>query len=301
MTASAFSKNANPQLATPVQAADAADNNYLKSEALKSVLLLLGGGLAAGAGMRAWSGRRYLFGQPQIDEEKERQKQRLGGQFVPLPYPVPKSAAAEAVQKLAGIMDRTVVAGEPLPPSYLMRGDHANYKSTIPWFLPASALAMLGGFFGGNALTDKVLDTHRKTDLESEVEQAKREYQRALLSQFQTGKRAEDESVGDQIGRELDEIVEILDKKALWGDVAGGATGAALTLAALLSLGSGYLSYNAAKSRSPSKLLEEAYKRRQRELAAARPPELTIVPVPVRGYEEAERLPHPGTRAAPVV
>jgi hypothetical protein len=260
------------EIATDADVLEAAQNNQIKREALKSILWTLGGFGAVGMGARALTGRSYLFGSPVDEEEKLRKKRHAPSQIVPLPYPVAKSA----------LFSRTVTAGQPLPPKNFWRGDHETSKGGLPWFAPLWALAALGGLGAGYKLTDKWLDKRRRDDLGEDVETAESEYRRALLSQYTQPKQAnaqEAPSVGDQIGTALDDAYAALSKQALMGHAAG----LGLTLATILALGTGYLSHQAAKARSPGKLLEEAYKRREREKARARPPEIVIAPVPVRG------------------
>jgi hypothetical protein len=326
-----------------------AENNALKERALWNVLATLGVSAVAGAGARALLGRRYLFGR---GEPPPPPKTTSLPSVVPLPYPVYQNSREEEKARArglvvaaaaagptkqadtapgAGLLSRTLglarrhnpaqagqpgfdAAGTQLPNRW--RGDGIGGAGArlrhLPWYWPAFTAAGLGGAAGGYALTDWWLDRQRRQDLQEDVEDARRDYEAALLSEYDPGRvHAKAAGVtpatptGEALGRELDGLADAVEaglaKEALFGtlqDAWASAPGAVLTLASLLALGGGYAGYRWSKDRSRAQLLNEAWKRRERERLKARPAELVAVPMPVRLTRGNDLAPVAGPPAA---
>lgn len=163
------------------------------------------------------------------------------------------------------------------PFSQAMRGE--GLKSPANWspYIPLSLLTSVGGLAGGYAATDKVLDWRRKKELETRLEKAKRDYEEALSGR-------------SKLSADLDRLYDAMSEKQadlLTPDEAGFLTGTGLTLAGLLGLGSGVLTYNLAKKKQPSYVLRKAKQRRARERLRHAPPSLYVQPAYDPGEEDA--------------
>jgi len=159
-----------------------------------------------------------------------------------------------------------------------------------PWFL-TTTLGLGGlGAYGGWKLADKILDWRRESDIRQELEEAKEEYRRALISQHSADKAA---SAGPTLDEALGTAYELV-KSAGFGDwLAGqirgwGGLGANfyLPIAAMLAGISGLGAYHFAKGRSPEERVAKAIKQRERLRWAIRPPEIYAVPRPQRRLPE---------------
>jgi len=169
-------------------------------------------------------------------------------------------------------------------------------KTSIPWYRPAMALAGVGGLIGGWKGLDVVLDRRRQAERESELEDARKDFREALLSQYASpsqGKIAA-ESLTSGLGDLFDTLCKMsedfeIDRPAgekvafSLNDAAGSATGAYGTYALLSGLMTGALVYDKTRKRQRRALIESAMKRRQRKRFNTSPSEIIAVPqsVPV--------------------
>jgi hypothetical protein len=181
-------------------------------------------------------------------------------------------------------------AGEPAPPIgslHWLRGDTQTSLGAIPWALPAEVVASIGGLAGGHYSAKDMLQKQRKLDIEKELQQAQREYDEALQTPYVTaatdGSRAKHASDdAPALETVLDACFHRLEKRGFFGvdlnDLAGRGTAAYLTLASLLAGTSGLGTYKFLRGRDPSKLLEEAAKRRALIRNLQNPPEVFIDP-----------------------
>ncbi len=218
-----------------------------------------------------------------------------------------KLQAAAAGDKDAELLHDAMVdnltkfAGDPKPapgmftPDWFM-GKGTSQKTEMPWYPPAITLAGIGSVAGGAGLVSWLANKRRKAQQKAEADDAKREFEEAMLSQYdptKTHRLLSPKVAGDTAS--LDGIFDRckaagLGKKA--EGLLGGLTGGYLTLASLLGLGTGYGTYNYLQDRSKSKRLEQALKDRAAVRATMNPPEMFIHPVAARKKrplgEEAE-------------
>lgn len=260
----------------------------LRSEAFKDILAagLLAGSLGAGA--RMLTGANYLFGRPApVSNRRNSLPVAIG-----LPTPVYDNPAVK--EKSENNLDRVALkaAGIGSWLSDLGKGNMAVQKDEIPWYLPAVVGTGIVGAGGGYYMADKLLDKKRKADLQSEVDAAREQFRTALMNSYDprkipTAKLAEAEE--PDLGVELDKLADAFgitddttEKTATWGGrTAGSALGIYGAMAVPAALLAGLASYRYTKARSSDTLLQEALKRRQREQALRRPPEVIAVHEPV--------------------
>lgn len=177
----------------------------------------------------------------------------------PVKIPVRQPQDEEKRRKAAGwtenVADWTGSAlGKVFSPfGKAMRGEGITSPTSWPPFIP---LALLGGgaaAFGGYKLTDKLMDSRRKKEMDERLRQAKEEYEQTLAGR-------------SKVSADLDRLYDG-QKSSDWidPDTAGKAMGTALTLGGLLGIGSGMLTYNLSKKKRPSEVLRIAKQRRARE------------------------------------
>lgn len=231
----------------------------IKAEAMRQILTVLGIGTAAGASARGIMGLPGLFGSRVASK-------RVSSVPVPTPYPVyvDEKERKKALQKSA---------------------EGAEKVNELWWYYPGMAAAGLGGLVGGHKLMDWLVTSKRRRDFESELEEAKGKYRKALLGQYDPARvpvKTASNETSNTLGEKLDELVKAADG---WWDKQLGRY---LVLAGLLAGGTGLASYKYVKGRSDPEIMEEAMQRRERERAARRPPETFAVPVPVRVNRRGE-------------
>ncbi len=236
----------------------------------RAVQLAAGGGMAAlgvGAGLRGFQG---LYGMAARNVLGPKEVDTSGAVPVDIPYPVhPK-------QKKADVTD-------------LLKGDKATTTFGVPWAMPLATAAVGGGLMGGWKLVDKALDLRRKAMMNRELARARKDYDKALFSEF-----TEPKSACEKVAAELDHLYDQLqdlkpavdEKRALLDSVIspnnqGRLLGVGGTVALLLAAAAASQGYSAAKNRTPSSLLEEAQKNRKTRLYKSNPTPLLATPVPV--------------------
>jgi hypothetical protein len=145
---------------------------------------------------------------------------------------------------------------------------HAKNTMEMPAGLPAVMLSGLGGGYGGWALTDYLLDKRRKKLLRQEVDDAKQQFEQALV-----GKSA--------VAKDLDELCDLAEKTAndsFWQGM-GTVGGVGLTTAAIMALLAGQVGYQNAQKRDAANVVEKAREQHARALQAARPVAVFARPV----------------------
>ena len=155
---------------------------------------------------------------------------------------------------------------------------------------PGKLLAGTAGAYGGWKLMDKLLDQRRRQELDDEVEDARRDFQRAMTSQYKEGSESE-------LGNALDELFGKLHKQADglgdWvpnflkpsPDTKGTAMGMYGTYAIPSSI-LGYLVIKGLTDKGSTKeRLEKAQRNRAMKRQRLRPAELYAIPSPIEEEE----------------
>lgn len=173
------------------------------------------------------------------------------------------------------------------------KGDYAGDKTAVPWAIPATVAATVGGGMLGWGGLDKVLDRRRRLAVDQELNDAKREYEAAIM-----GKQ------GSVLGAELDRLydkiasfVEFEKESSPASDAASQAAGLYLTM--LLGTGAlgAYGGYRLGRSGRSRKLLEEASRRRRDQLFSRTPP--MMIALRDQNVSRAPRDTEPQLSAAP--
>jgi hypothetical protein len=255
--------------------------NQLKARSIEQLLQM--GLLSAGAGMalRGASGALNLFDRnttspPKIPNRtvvlpirmpvrRQPEEEKLAAAPAAPAKPGLLSGIAENLGHMSGVFAPVVNGVEQMrgPLMGRLMGDNAATFSDIPWAWPASAAALGGGLYGGYKLTDSLFDSARKNEVDSELAAARNEYEQALNAQH----------LGKQASDDLDFVYE---KRA----IINKGLGMLGLLNAMLAGGAGLATYNWARSRSEGDALNEAVRRRNRQLYDSSPRPVIAMPVP---------------------
>lgn len=188
-----------------------------------------------------------------------------------LPVPVREEDAPEKPKGLPGYKLANAVMD-------FLRGGDASSVSTHPLGPASLMLAGGAGLAGGWKLTDYILDKARRAELQSSLDDAKRDYEQALLPP--------QDKQASALGQELDafyaelQSIDAGEKQAVsMGDITGGVTGAALAAWLPLALGSGVIAHNITSSRRQQALLNRAMRQRHSRQLVSSP--LFAYPSPV--------------------
>ncbi len=277
---------AGAAFADAVQGAGAAQ---LKADALRDVGAMGLTSLGVGA---AGAGRVGLINL--IKRNRLRKKPRSGPALLPLPYPVEPAAAPGRVLKAAGFL----------------AGDAASGKAGVPWYGPAMLATGLAGLGMGWKGVDAALQSRRRAETEEELDQARRDFHDALLSQYARplqgagAEKVSADSTMRRVGRGLDEAFHALNdlltgpptKQAFdLANAGGAALGGYGMYAGLSGLLTGALIYDKVQKRSRRAVLEKALQRRQRRRFMQAPTEIYAVPEPMAqapglGVREEKKL-----------
>lgn len=200
----------------------------------------------------------------------------------PLPSQSPRPPRKEAMHKQA-LLDYldTGVQKAIDTAKQMWNGEYATDLKGVPWF-PAAATAAAGaGGYGGWRAMQYLLKRQRKKERLGELNQARQEYEQALLEQ-QVAKRSD-------IGQDLDRLYEgwqkvasEMEKQGLFSmEDMGKALGMYLLAAGGVGAFAGKKTYDFFRKRNPSELLRKAQLRHRRALAANRPSPIYARPVPL--------------------
>lgn len=195
-----------------------------------------------------------------------------------VPSPAPAAAAGAAQPPVGWNAAHTIAkntgmlnpAGKDRGWMGWLLGDNASRLERIP----VSAALPLGlplAMMGGYGMTDWILDRTRKKELDSELDNAKGEYEQALHDVGQLHAK----TGSAEPYPELDKLAAYhcekqQEKQAIW-DSAGLAGALALTGTGATALLSGKMTYDFLRARDKAKVLNEAYRRRQQQLFAQAP------------------------------
>lgn len=197
---------------------------------------------------------------------------------------------------------RAVLGKRGLDLGGYLGGGSATKVENVPFRLPALVAAAGGGAALGWKGVDALLDAHRRRQRDQELEEAKAEFDRALLVQYDRPlprrpglKAAADRgaAIGADLDAAFDAFAAAYAKRAAAGqtlldraaDASGPAAGLYLTYAGLAGLLSGGVTYDQLRRRSRQAVLTKALKDRQRRDFLAQPPEIRATPVPVAGVK----------------
>lgn len=251
-------KSANDNFYNAVQVAAA---QQLQNQALRNALSLGAVGLGAGAAGRG------LQGLMQLVNRNVTKPKKLTPAAVPVDIPMQEE---EVEPKMAGMSD-------------FLQGNYAQSVGGVPWAIPASVGAGLaGGYAGWNAM-DYLLDKRRKGDLDAELEQAKQEYESALMANSH-GKMAADGTLAADLDRLYDAVSEkkaeaASEKTATsMADWAGFGLGNYGLYAGASGAAGAMLAYNWAKKRQRRALIEKALKERRKRRFSSQPAAMYVRP-----------------------
>ena len=217
---------------------------------IKTLLLALGIGAA---------GRGLVGGYNMIDRKLHPRKPKYpGAVMTAMPY-----ESDEPVEK-------TAEPGATWP--QILHG--ALYGTAV-------TAAGMGGAYGGWKGIDAILDRRRKGEDDDEVEEAREEFNKALLDTTRKPKMAADASPGEKLGAALDELYDVWEKRADLKDwlaqLAGGYGMYAVGTGSI----AGMLTYDHFNKQSKRKALEAAMALRQKRDYLAHPSQIMAVPEPV--------------------
>jgi len=192
-----------------------------------------------------------------------------------------------AIRGLSGI--RNILSSDPepvpartvdMPIIYGRKKEKvANAKLRSPYYIPGMLLGAPLAAYGGWKAIDAVLDRQRRLKTEEELEEAKKNYEQAVLSSYKQGSELSSEELLDEVFSNY-KAASVQD----WMDTAKGL---GLTYA-LATAPLGYMVVNSAmRKKSKRKILEKAMRERARMQAQKQPAELYAIPEP-RDMDENE-------------
>lgn len=150
----------------------------------------------------------------------------------------------------------------------LFAGDEGQNASGLlandfPWMTVGMPLALGGGIYGGYKLTDWLLNKNRKRELDSELDIARNNYEKALRNLAKTA----DADATPAPMSSLDMLTTEMEKR---GGIMSQALASYLLMNLLAAGLGGFATYQWAKSRQPTKALQQAHNKRQRQLFETR-------------------------------
>lgn len=253
--------------ATFTDAVQARHGTALRSDALKQLGRLLLGGV--GVGMAG----RGMLGLAQLTKRNLRPPAGLSGSAIPVEVPFPAEQLEEEPEKMAGAL------------SGFLAGDHAKSPAGIPWMIPATVLGGGAAIYGGWHLMDKILDARRKQELKGDVDNARNDFNQALLAEYDRPQHSPQLKFGSAaatLGDDLENLFQTVKTAGLLEDTLhGSGIGVGLygTAAGVAGLAAAVGAYGATKKRRERELLQKAHKMRQRQRWMQQPPPLVLSPV----------------------
>lgn len=263
--------------ALPVTAGVNTGVNNLKAHSLKRVLMGVPVGMGIGAGARGLVGLMDMLRRHAAPAAPPMRRSAI---TVPVPGEEEEKRAASPVsQNMLDLSRAANVATPPTGPRGAVEGhafgDNATKATDMPWFNAGLPLAIGGGLYGGYKLTDWLLGKTRQNEIDSELENAQADYEKALMTNAKTA-----------ASTDLDAMADGYEKDA---STTAGLT-AALALGSLLTAGgTGVMTYNWAKNQQNDNVLRKAYQKRQRQMFARQPFPVQATAVPRPPAEEEEQ------------
>lgn len=168
-------------------------------------------------------------------------------------------------------------------------------KTSFPWYYPGMMLAGGLGLYGGWKGVDALFDKQRQAQKSQEMDEAKGDFESALLDSYAKPRRLGAGNVAktaaDELGVALDALFDGMNKEAFnWSDIGGTAAGLYGAYALATGVPAGMWAYDRASKGSRGATLDKAMKLRSRRAYLNRPSEIYAVPDPVmvgRGREQA--------------
>lgn len=241
-------------------------DNQASSLQNAALLGLLGGGGVAGL--------KWLY--DQINRKKDELPELPASTAVTLTDPSILAKQATVGGRVVGAIDKAVASIPGLDYGYSLPTSASYTRSAIP----LTALALLGGLYGGHKLVSGLTGAADESGLADKEEKARAEFEAALQQQFE-------ESHGyKRAMAELSEE-EVQQEKRAFGDYTNAALGLGTTAAALVW----YLSHKAMLDRmrrqDPEAIELGLLKKRQREQLANQVAPISFnVSTPGEGEEE---------------
>ena len=223
-------------------------NQKLQGDAVKTILKALGIGAGVGAAVRGVSGL-----QDYLSNSKPAKSPRI----VELPVPYPK----EQEEKQAD-------------------NQSATNRYGLNYFMPSLLLGTPLAAYGGWKAVDSVLNAHRKAKVEQDLEEAKKNYEAALIGAY---KKATENALENAF-ESLEKSAFSLDKT--FPNLSGAAQGAALTYIPAGLVGGYAIVDHMMRKGSKREILRKAIEERARRHAAYQPAELYAVP-----FQQEEKEP----------
>ena len=275
---------------------------------LRHLLKLMAGG--AGLGMLGRSAVHIMSPRPElsvpfispgpsvlpipVEEEPAQRRQPLA------PRGLLTKLAADINQHIKsankGLVDQFIDTASAFVPQSLVGpptiANSVGNPLNAPLMYPMSVGAAAAGIGGGWKLTDWLMDKRRTAQTEEELHKAKQDFQAALIAQAQASrvKRAGDE---ETTGDKLDRLFDLLEKRAgseNMMDYVAWPVGLYQLAAGTLAAGAGYGTYQWARNRSQSKLLQKALQERARRMWQQSLQPVSVVPVRVPRKDQPDEL-----------
>lgn len=230
-------------------------NQQLQADAKTDIVkaLLLAGGI--GAAVRGAGGLQDMFTNKRVAPQRVVE--------MPVPYPTEDE---EKKEKKAN-------------------NDLATSKIGLNYYLPSMLLGAPLAAYGGWKGVDALLNSQKRDEREQELEEAKRDYEKALLGSYKKATAAALDSAFSKLQKTAVSLTtpftlarDVINQYA--PNLEGAATGGLLT-AGLLSAPLGYMLVNKAmKKNSRRSILQKALAERARRQAKTQPPEIYAIPQP---------------------
>ncbi len=298
-------------------------SNLYQARAGVNLAKLFGLGLAGGATIAGVSGLKDLWTGTQSPPPKLPLRQ----QFITVPVrsrekeagPLTKAAHAFLMLKQANppaITPGEYAAGSVLEPFLPKPGEDPGWSDTfmnfdadslskIPWWVMGAPLALAGGAYLGHKATSSVLGKSKDNETNSELNQAKKRYEQALIPKTANEKQGAVVTMLDALYDKLekqasdpltagysaaDEILKSANNYG-YGNTALGAAGLA---SLLIAAGSGVGAYNWSRGGDEDNSIDEALRQRREKLYAAGPPPIVAIPVPADKMQKKKIFPRAG-------
>lgn len=255
-------------------------SDLARQQAWNHVRNLLLTGLGVGAAARGTMGLASMLSRNTSDPSPP----RAGPVITPTPVPADMVEDEELNQHKLACAAMSLLEKKAEEPGFLSQ--MAGLSTQVPWVMPAAMLAAGGGLYGGWKAVDKLLDARRRAAQEAEYEEAKREFETAIMDQY--GKQGAD----SELRRALDGLFEKASrfndmvKSAFWPEVGNVALNSYGTYAGLTGLAAALWAYNQARQSNQSDVLRAAQSKRLAKRYAQRPPAIVAIPQPMRREEE---------------